>query len=153
MTNKQQDTSPWKNTILTVNGAEHNLLLMLKTASTGPLIDVKVNELALDSDIPDNRVLYTPHNADIHDEGLVVYKHNGKFLVLSGRNIAIRARTNKEPSVSARLISTPALKRARIIKEVEKVHIPTPAPTSGYNRNSSWESRQPQNKPYNKRYN
>lgn len=138
------DLSKWKSTKLSFNGHDHVLATVIAVAQGGPIIAVKLSDLAIDSDVPDNRVLIEPHSAELANLELIVYKHNGKFLILTGHAIIAQAKTDKLSEIKARLLSTPALKRARVIPDQPVQSEPSrPAvqPSVGYTSRPSYGNR------------
>jgi hypothetical protein len=98
--------------MIEVFGHQHNLALVLARAGSCPLIDVNVDELNLETCFPT-----TPENEDaVQELMLVVYKHSGKLRVVVGRNHVSRAVLKNQTTLKARLLTSVALKEARIVE-------------------------------------
>lgn len=132
MANNQQDTVQWKNVVFHFNGHKHNLAQVLAQGNAGPLIDVSVKDL--DTDSVNRKVASVFEGApSIQTDDLVlngetiVYKINGKFYVLFGHVKAVRAFKQNDVAFKARLISSPAMKKCRIIEPQVEVAPAAPA--------------------------
>lgn len=121
---KPTDLSPWKNTVLLHNGAAHNLcaLMQLAFAATAPEVTVNLDQIGPvvsgePSDEPAPALFQIqPKNSEINQLPLVLYKHGGRYHVLFGEAEIGRAKTNQQTQVTGKLVSTPTLKKTRIIK-------------------------------------
>jgi hypothetical protein len=107
----------WNKTKLIFNGHEYQLLTLLKTAAAGPKVEVALADIDLEPKGDLSPELH-PGNVEIHEENVVLFKHNNKYIVLAGRGRVQRAHTNKLTVVKGNLLSTPALKKSRIVKDV-----------------------------------
>lgn len=107
------------------NGHSHKLIQLLGKASTAPLIEVSKGEIVLDDGaLP---VKYGNHSPDL-DEHIVLYKHDGKFYVLYGRDVVRKGFDNSQLSFKGRLISSPALKQCRIVEDTVQPAAPASPP-------------------------
>lgn len=121
----------WKTTVLLHNGAAHSLTNVLSQAIASNVeISVDLDQVGpvAGDDVPANLFLIQPHNPETYELPLVLYKYQGRFHVLTGNAHVARARTNKQIQVKGLLLSTPALKKARIVKDEEVAPPPTTAP-------------------------
>lgn len=100
-------------TVLEFNGNKYNLHQLIQIAGAAPRVDtngLKFIGKADGSEIPPEYTL-TYHNGEpLPAKELVIFKINGAYMVLHGREFMATAR-------HARLLSTPALKKARFEKE------------------------------------
>jgi hypothetical protein len=100
-----------KDAVIEVHGHTHNLALVMSRAGSCPLIDVKLQDLDMDT-------LFQSSPVDIGVDNLspVVYKHSGKMLIIVGRNHVLKAQDKKHATIEARLLTSVALKSARIVE-------------------------------------
>lgn len=112
-----------KDAVIEVNGHKHNLGLMLARAGSCPLIDVDVAEIEIDAEFA------KPWDLSFKDMSPIVYKHAGKLLVIVGVDHVRKAVEKNQPKLKARLLTSVALKSARIIEpEPERTVTPPSAP-------------------------
>lgn len=136
--NDKTDLSPWKNTVLLHNGAAHNLQAVMQQAAAGNVevtIDLsEIGPLVAEGEIAPNLFPIQPKNNEINQLPLVLYKYNGRYHALVGSAHIERAKTNKQTQISGKLLSTPALKKARIIKPEDQMAPPSPSKPNGVHR-------------------
>ena len=119
------DVTQWKNTTIEVNDHQHNLALVLSRAGSCPLIDVTLSDLDLNTcftTVPENE-------AAVQELMPVVYKHSGKMFIIVGRNHVIRALNKKQATLKARLLTSVALKVARIVTTQPEASPPVAPPS------------------------
>jgi hypothetical protein len=116
MTATEQERAQWKTSVLLFNGNTHNLNSVLSTARSGQLIEVAVNQIDLDSVTAKDAVTVKPADVKVHELDLVLYKFNGVYLVLTGRNHVLDAKTNGQTTIQGRLMTSVTLKKTRVIK-------------------------------------
>jgi hypothetical protein len=113
------DSSQWNDHVLLHNNAAHNLSTVLAQASSGNEVTIDLDQIGpvKGDDLPQNLFLIQPKTGDVDALPLVLYKYQGRFHALVGREHVERARTNKQKQVTGRLLTSVALKKARIIKD------------------------------------
>lgn len=142
-----QSTADWSKTVLSFNGHEYHLAQLLKTAATGPKIEVKFDEIDLgpkDQLSPELK----PLDMAIHEESVVFVKHDNKYICLAGRNRIHRAKDKGDTVVKGNLLSTPALKKSRIVKDAPPAATQPTAMASAWPASNTYDRGQPR-KPYN----
>jgi hypothetical protein len=101
---------------LIVNGKKHHLHLLLNQRSSIPRIDVEVAMLNMDKAA--KLVSFEPAYPEADDLEPMVYKHEGQFILLVGKTKIDKIMTEGCAFFRAHLVSSPALKKARIVEEV-----------------------------------
>lgn len=110
-----------KDAVIEVNGHKHNLALVVSRAGSCPLIDVDVADIEIDAEFA------KPFDLSVKDMSPVVYKHAGKLLVILGADHIRKAVEKNQPKFKARLLTSVALKSARIAEAQPSA--PTPSNT------------------------
>lgn len=103
--------------VLSVGGFDYYLSTVLAMIKGCPTIDV------FDKDINYSGVTISPKSIDVKDEQLLVFKQNGKYTVLAGLNQIVKTKSSPKfnGTYSVKLISTPTLKKARIVTDAEEL--------------------------------
>ena len=100
--------------VLNFNNNQYDLASAINQAASGPNITINSDELDLVSKEAQAIQVIQPSNGpDIKSNTVVLYKYNGKYLVLVGRDY-IETLLPLSKTIKGHLISTPALKRTRI---------------------------------------
>lgn len=98
---------------LFINDTPHYLDLLIGGAKQGPSIDVALDQ-CYNLDDPEF-VLYYAYNTQATEAPfIVVFKHAGKFVILTCRDTVRQSTADGKLSFKAQLISKPGLKRARV---------------------------------------
>ncbi len=108
-----------KDCVLVFNGHDHKLNVVIAKAGSAPLIDVKVAEIDLAQSLKER----DDHHA-IDDLAPAVIKHAGKFLILLGRHRISRAVGLNQETIQVRLVTSVALKDARVVEVQERATSP-----------------------------
>jgi hypothetical protein len=111
-----------KQIVLKANGYQHALPLVLAKAGSCPLVEFNVDELDIGTLFE-----FVPYDSVIGGLNLVVYKHAGKFLIVVGADHVAKAIENGQKKISGRLLTSVALKNARLT-EAQPQSIQPPAP-------------------------
>lgn len=98
--------------LLIFNGVKHHVHLVQSVGGSGPNVGIA----AVDIDMK-TQATFEPHDdATITGDGpILFYKWEGKYVVLLGRSRVENALADKQATIKGRLISTPGLKKARIV--------------------------------------
>lgn len=126
---------------LEVNGHQHNLGLMLARAGSCPLIDAELKDIDLETFFETE-----PLNRGIGDMTVVLYKFNGKLLVLTGFTHVLEAVAANKLKIQARLITSVALKAARIVKDQPEVPAVVPFNPPRFTSDKPWENKPSQDR-------
>lgn len=95
---------------LKFNGHVHHLNQVVAKARTAPTITVAKGDIHLDEGLP---VGYSNYTSD-ETELIIFYKHDGRYLVLLGRELVRKAMSNGHLEFIGRLMSSPMLKTTRV---------------------------------------
>ena len=109
--------------IMFFNGSQYTLANIVALGKIGPTINIQIEDINLyegPNQKTEHVVVFNPpqQNPAADDGSIVFYKQHGRYTVLLGKNtlvskILVKDFTN---NIKGRLISTPALKKARIEK-------------------------------------
>jgi hypothetical protein len=109
---KIKGSGPLKDCVLEFNGHDHKISLV-QSKATAERIEVKLAEIDLAGSLG-----IRPMNHDADQEDAILIKHHGKFQILLGRDSVIDGFSSLPVvAIKARLISSVALKAARVVKE------------------------------------
>ena len=101
---------------LHLGGVEYDANIVLALAKSGPKIAIDVSDInAFDSSWVDKEHKVSLRG-NVPDEVVVLFKQHGKYTVLMGM-AKVREALEQPKKVVGRLISTPALKRAKVERE------------------------------------
>lgn len=87
----------------------HYLDLVERIAKSSPPVEVKVDQISTEKD-----VVLMPDTPDVHYGPIVFHQWEGKYILLMGREKALRAVADGAAVVKGKLVSRQALKRCRI---------------------------------------
>jgi hypothetical protein len=90
----------------------HKATQVYHAARAAPEVRVEIKDLLIDH--PDAPKFY-PDAAPMDRLSLLIYKYNGRWLVLTGLDIVRKAIADGHSIVAGALISTPSLKKCRIV--------------------------------------
>jgi hypothetical protein len=112
--------------VLVLGDAEYDLDAVIKIGASGPLIKITAEEIneTNNGQYPEHVVAFKPEavSEEMNNRSsMLFYKQHGKFTILVGRETYDRLKTEKNfpGTVSGRLLSSPALKKAKLIEYVE----------------------------------
>jgi len=151
MSNNKQNTTQWKDTVMTFHGEQYSFLQLMVAAAAGPTISIAVQDLDPDLLNDLDPVSIQPRDPEINDHQIVFFKYDGKFVIVSGWNEVSKILKNKEQLISGRMISKHAFKNTRILPPnlaPSNPVYPTPAPAYPTRRDST--DRRPPNRAYSK---
>lgn len=143
-----EDTGP----MLTLgNAAKYRLDAAIGQGKAGPQITVTREELNT-GDQPEHSITVSNTDIDIDQEEVVFYKQHGKWTILFGRAKA-HAQLEKHQKVTGRILSSPALKKAKLVEEAEVPDVPATPPqyNEGFANRPRFQDRKPNDRPYEKR--
>lgn len=124
-----------KKVIMLFNSHRYSLERVLAGANNGPLIEVPFEQLNLEMPIKyfEDDAMTAAADSLIDHGGVIFYKYEGRFVLLAG---SATVKTNGPATLAGRLISGPALKRARIEDEApaEVPQLGNVIPQGGFRR-------------------
>lgn len=103
-----------KTAVLTLNGHEHDLAKLLDLAAQGPLITVDLKDVDLDP-TPETAVTLSHEPNGWQTDDPIFFKYQNKFIPLRGAAGIRQLNSKGLASVKGRLLSTPALKKSRLV--------------------------------------
>lgn len=117
-------------TLLILNGVKYVLDIVHLQAKGGPTIAVKEDELN-DGSNPEHVRSIVPSTAVVEENDIVFYKQHGKYTILCGqdRATAKRAAADYSGVLKGRLLSSVALKNAKLMPPQSEVVEAPAAPT------------------------
>lgn len=105
-----------KTAVLTLHGHDHDLAKLLDLAAQGPLITVDISDVDLEPS-PENAVKLSKEPEGWATNNPIFFKYQGKFIPLRGWAGIAQLKGNGLASVKGHLLSTPALKKSRLVDE------------------------------------
>ncbi len=121
------------NVMLLVGGFAHHVKQLLQYGAAGPLIEIPINEIndPLDEQFKaEHTVEFKPHTTEFDAAPVLFFKQHGKYTVLTGKDVVAQHILEKKTAITGRLLSTPAMKKARPV--VVAVPTPTPVPAASH---------------------
>lgn len=116
---------------LIVLNQPHKAVQVYHAARSAPEVRVEIKDLLLDHPASPT----TDADPTLLDQAsLLIYKYNGRWLVLTGMETVRKAIESKDTIVTAALISTPSLKKCRILPAVVEQPEPEPVTNGVSNR-------------------
>lgn len=109
--------------VLLFNAHAHYLDALLAQTRTAPSIGVEREKVDLDI----SNLFYIgiqPASATPSNSEVVFVKYDGRFVVLLGQDKVRAALEQSQATIRGRLLSSPALKKARVPEEVIEVPVP-----------------------------
>lgn len=103
--------------LLILNGQAYDLLPLLKTIRSCPLVAIKVEELNASLGFTTDKehiVTTKPDYPQLGTSEVVFYKQHGAYTVLAGQVLVSRYLADQFPIIKGRLVSTPGLKKHRV---------------------------------------
>jgi len=124
----------WDKVLVVFKGHEHKLSNVLAKATPGT-VEMELDKIDLDATTAEVRYDDAVECEDIGRGMPIFYKHEGKFIVFTGRQTVETVKTHAKPkpdgkpiTVTGRLLSSVALKSIRIVKDVPVEPTPAAAP-------------------------
>lgn len=113
---------------LIVAGVAHHLSKVLSVSKSMPHVTVKVIELMPFDNVPVATV--QPADPKLNHGKAILYKREGKWVIIAGRETLRRAVETSEVGVSVILLSSQALKRCKVDSFVHQQSAPSTVPYS-----------------------
>lgn len=110
-------------TKLIIDDKEHNLALILAHAKSSPVITFKESELMACDEFTgkftgESHIRVEPSDSSVIRKDIVLYKYNGKYIVLSGADTIIDLFSAGSLELKGKLISGFVFKKTTITDEV-----------------------------------
>ena len=116
-------------TLLLLNSVSHHLDAVLRSIHGAPTIEIDLDTVNV-SEGPNARAQHVvnmrPDQPGLHQGQVVVFKQDGGFTILLGKDVVAAARAKGSTKINGKLLSTMALKKCRVPVSTEPQIRPEP---------------------------